>query len=80
MSQAALKANKVAYGLVRKIDRNSRALAKIVSAMEWLSQYPGEDLAPFNVAMFDLVQLRRNLRAALEAALVEERKRQCSTN
>lgn len=54
--------------LVRKIDFNTRAIAKLVSAQQYLGDYARhEDL--LDDAIFALVQARRVMRCALEDEL-----------
>ncbi len=72
MSEAALKANKETYALVRKIDRNTRALAKVVSAMEYLADLCEPPDALLDASKFALIQERRNFRAALEDELKKQ--------
>jgi hypothetical protein len=72
MSQAALKSNGKMYGLVRKIDRNTRAVAKLASAIDYL-ETDGRDLGDLQLALYSVIRQRRNLRAELEAELKGER-------
>ena len=78
MSREALKENKELKPLVQKMERNTKGLVKVVSAMEWVVQQDGcaADLAEFDRAIFDLVQQRRNLRVAFEETLKRVREKQ----
>ena len=75
MSRDSLKKDKNVWPLVQKMERNTKALVKVISAMEYVIT-EGGDGSVFNVALYDLVQQRRNLRLAFEAQLKKARE-QC---
>jgi homoserine kinase len=54
--------------LVRKIDINTRAIAKLVSAQQYLNDFAKNEQS-IDDLVFALVQDRRNLRCALEDEL-----------
>lgn len=82
MSRAALKANKSMYSIVLKVDQNTRAVAKLVSAIDYVrdagEQFeivaPAEALALLELALFNLLQQRRNLRLELEDAVKAQKR------
>lgn len=57
--------------LVRKIDRNTRAIVKVVSAADHLDDR-AEKSQILEDARFALMQLRRNMRADLEDLLKKQ--------
>ena len=66
-----------AYLLFKRIDLNTRGLAKLTSAVLYLSEECDvdvvHDVPDLMVAMRNLVRERRNLREALEAELLAQR-------
>lgn len=57
---------------IAKLDMNTRAIAKLVSAQEYLNDYAKHE-PMFEQLVFALVQERRNLRATLEDELKHQR-------
>lgn len=67
------------YWLFKQIDENTRALAKLASATAYLSDQglePTSEAPQLYSAMWQVIAQRRNLRAAPEAELLQERIRQ----
>lgn len=66
-----MKTTSVALKIVHKTDRNTRALAKVVSAIEYIRDNYAETEAALSAVgelkrvQFDIIQERRNLRVAL---------------
>jgi hypothetical protein len=66
-----MKTTSVAMKIIRKTDRNTRALAKVVSAIEYIRDNYAETQASLSAVgelkrvRFDIIQERRNLRVAL---------------
>lgn len=62
-----MKTTSAALKIVKRTDRNTRGLAKVVSAAEYLMDLAGplEAIEILNQAKFSIVQERRNLRTAL---------------
>jgi hypothetical protein len=64
--------------IVKRTDRNTRALAKVVSAIEYLRDaYTGfaevtEAIQELEDTQFDIIQERRNLRVALWAEMKKQ--------
>lgn len=58
--------------LLDRIDRNTRGVAKIASAIEYLKD-GGESYEVLEPVMFALVQERRNMRAEVEDGLKQQR-------
>jgi uncharacterized Fe-S cluster-containing radical SAM superfamily enzyme len=64
----ALRANRAVLAIVNRIDRNTRAVAKVTSAVEWVLDGGGDPTLLYP-ALCALIHERRNMRVQLESEL-----------